>query len=452
MTDREFAHQLRRGIGSAIVELQDNEARLRYKPIVLRCCLQNITYDWQVEGTKGTYLYSAIVALGAEEEFLPRIANAYRGRIPLKLMSQLTDILLGYVREGSEDAMRVMREKYDLLKVRMLRQRVFPLRFCEREQFEELMVIFMELGKWKGFKDCVEDAGRIILSRKDDLCFQYDWFLSRAGRVFGKARVQAFFEKRKETSPNVRAVVDAMNRAEQSCASDPKELQKRPPITPEDLVDEVRKHSPDPDSVYPGIWRILKFAREADEKELRSLADFIEAEEDLYAKSQLLRAFRRVDYPSDLAPLIEWADSDDEDLRYAAVEALGRFRDKRIHDPAVRFLEKGDVESGLVLMKNNRQRTDDDLIRKAVTRSRRVSCATQMSLRDIYRKYKSATCRATLMHAYRSGECSHCRFGIVEVMGRNGALTDDILRECLWDSYDDTRNFANRRIKRSGHG
>lgn len=42
MTDKEFQHQFRRGIESAIVELRQNENRLKYKEIVYRCCLKMI--------------------------------------------------------------------------------------------------------------------------------------------------------------------------------------------------------------------------------------------------------------------------------------------------------------------------------------------------------------------------------------------------------------------------
>jgi hypothetical protein len=79
--------------------------------------------------------------------------------------------------------------------------------------------------------------------------------------------------------------------------------------------------------------------------------------------------------------------------------ALGRLRDPRIHNLAVRYLENGDIDSGLTLMESDYRRSDDDRIRKAVTRSRRVTHAMQMSLRDIYLKYRSASCKAVLIHA-----------------------------------------------------
>ena len=62
MTEKEFLHQLRRGIGSAIVELRQSPDRDKYKELVLRCCLKDIGYDVQIEGTKGYYLYLMISA------------------------------------------------------------------------------------------------------------------------------------------------------------------------------------------------------------------------------------------------------------------------------------------------------------------------------------------------------------------------------------------------------
>lgn len=140
MSDKEFLHQLRRGIGSAIIELKQNENRERYKEIVLRCCLKDIGYDIQVEGTKGYYLYTAISALGYEDEFLEVITKAYMERLNYRLMQQFTDILLAYVQDGSSKAETALKSKYNQLKERLTKQKDFPYRYCEREQFEELNI------------------------------------------------------------------------------------------------------------------------------------------------------------------------------------------------------------------------------------------------------------------------------------------------------------------------
>ena len=67
MNEKAFSLALRRGLGGAIVELKNAEDKSAYREAVLRCCLRDITFDWQVEGSKGEYLYDAILASGEPE-------------------------------------------------------------------------------------------------------------------------------------------------------------------------------------------------------------------------------------------------------------------------------------------------------------------------------------------------------------------------------------------------
>ena len=238
MTGEEFLHQLRRGIGSAILELRQNEYREKYKEIVYRCCLKDIGYDTQVEGTKGYYLYTAISALGCEDEFLETITKVYMERLPHRLMRQFTDILLSYVRDGSSKAATVLRNKYDQLKERLTKQKDFPYRYCEREQFEELMVASINIGKWKCFKRCVDDAGSIIQARKDDKCSYYDWFLDSAETKFGKNQVWEYLNDASTTSQNVCSVVSEYQKVELTRKNHQAALH---PVTLEFLIEEIQK-------------------------------------------------------------------------------------------------------------------------------------------------------------------------------------------------------------------
>ena len=101
MTEKSFAYALRRGLGSAIIELKNNENRRQYRVAVLRCCLRDISYDWQVEGTKGVYLYSAICALDDKDYFEQIIIDRFLSRCPDRLFLQLSSILGCYADDSS---------------------------------------------------------------------------------------------------------------------------------------------------------------------------------------------------------------------------------------------------------------------------------------------------------------------------------------------------------------
>lgn len=444
MTDKEFLHQLRRGIGSAIIELKQNDNREKYKEIVYRCCLKDIGYDLQVGGTKGYYLYTAISALGCEDEFLEVITKAYLERLPHGLMQQLTDILLSYVQDGSSKAVTVLRDKYNQLKEKLTKQKDFPYRYCEREQFEELMIASINIGKWKAFKQCVDDAGYIIRARKDDKCSNYDWFLDSAAIQFGKDKVWKYLNDASSESQNMRSVVSEYQNIELTQENHQAALQ---PVTLKFLIGEIQKH-PLNQRPFGIIGCCMRFAREANKEEIFDLAKYIEAEDNDFIRTQLLRVFRKVDYPLNKEYLIGLAYLNNLELREAAIEALARFKGEQIHDLAIELLEAGDTEFGLTLLKENWKKADDPLIRKLVLKSQRVPHHMQIGLRDIYSKHRSSTCGEILIHAYRNGECSFCRSEIVTAMGKNGVLTDKILLECQYDSYNETRKYANRLIKR----
>jgi hypothetical protein len=123
MTERILLHQLRRGIGSAIIELKENPDCSKYRDIVSRCCLKDIGYDVQSEGTKGFYLYTAICALGVENEFENVIIDAFKKRLEHRLFEQLADILCLYADNGSEKARTALSFKYQCLAEQLIRQR-----------------------------------------------------------------------------------------------------------------------------------------------------------------------------------------------------------------------------------------------------------------------------------------------------------------------------------------
>ncbi len=50
------------------------------------------------------------------------------------------------------------------------------------------------------------------------------------------------------------------------------------------------------------------------------------------------------------------------------------------------------------------------------------------------------------MYVY-TGLCACCRKSVVEAMHKRGLLTDELLQECLYDCYDETREFAEKIIK-----
>lgn len=72
-----------------------------------------------------------------------------------------------------------------------------------------------------------------------------------------------------------------------------------------------------------------------------------------------------------------------------------------------------------------------------------------MQIVDIYSKHKSNSCGDILLHVYRNGKCAYCRLDIVKIMRKNNVLSNEIIQECLYDSYDETRSYAYKIINKN---
>ena len=454
MTDKEFLYNIRRGMGKAIIELQKNPNSERYCDIILRCCQKNIAYNWQVEGTKGRYLYSAICALGSKEQkdkFEDILIDTFKKRLEYDLFLQIADILCLYAADGSQKSRDALQDKYRNLVERLSKQKTFPLKYSERGQFEYLMVWEIDTNKWAAFERCIADAGRILINRRDDACNCYDDFILHCENIFGKKRIANYFEnsaKKSNKSKEVNAYITAANELEKTRAENLRlrKEQPEPKINLESYVVRA-KEAEHEQCAYAHMAKLsMQFAKQGKPDEFMELASIIAAEQSDEVRANLLNVFRNVDFPADIDLLIKYAESDCPQLCDIAIVALKRFADPRVHELAIKLITAGNIEAGLSLLVKNWRKQDEALIRKYIlsVKKAKISHSTQQNLRDIYLTHRSKSCGDILEYAYHNGECAHCRFGIVDAMMKNRVLSESISSECIYDSYDKTRELAKK--------
>lgn len=474
MTERAFVYRLRRGLGSAILELQSNPNRRNYRDAVLRCCLRDISFDTQVEGTKGRYLYTAICALGEQDVFEDILIGAFMRRLPDHLSEQLLDILVCYESAGGKKSKDALCTKMHDLVERLPKQRSFPFQFCEREQLETLMIHAVETGKWSAFQSCVADAGRMILRRGDDGCLFAGEFLWYCENTFGWERVARYLNAAAETSAEVKAFcenvpggVPQYMRANVGTPAKAKMFAKALNAAPKrqevngssraeiammlkTYVARAEELAQD-DFAYGRMWSVGRpLSKQAAPEDLRWLAARAADEQSDEIRANLLRVFWAVDFPGELSALIAYAERGCEHLKIAAVDALARFQDPLVHALALRFIQTGDLDAGLPLLVKNWKKRDEETIRSQLLPTKCVPHSTQWDLRDIYARHRSNACGDILEHVYENGPCAACRFHIVEAMWENRVLNLRVLNECLYNSYEDTRKMAARIKKRLG--
>ena len=448
MTEKEFSQALRRGLGSAIIELKSDKNNSAYSDIVLRCCLRDIAHDTQVEGTKGYYLYTAIKTFDNPEMFLGKIIEKFGKRLYWRLSRQLYDILCCFSNDGYKNADEALERKYDDLKNRLPALRKYNHTYSEREQLESLMIRKLSCG-FKTFKQSVYDISEMIAKRGNADCIFFDFVLDHAKEKFGEKRVNDFIDEMCEKSSAIKLLVDTLNESELSR----KEFQENmfsKSITVEDLLQNARAAAANenPRSKMPRYRHL--FAKRASDEDLMELAHAVLRENDDTVKALLLMMFWRKPFPLDITPLIEYTRSENALLSEIAMKDLEYVKDKRIHDLALQLLEEKGLDSfALGLLLKNYRKTDDDAIRKLIVKTSNVPQHVQSDIADIYTYHRSETALPILLHVYQRGECSHCRYDIVRAMSHCKVLTNEILEECLYDSFEDTRRYAKRLIARN---
>jgi hypothetical protein len=444
MTEKAFSNNLRRGLGSAIIELKENPNRARYRDIVLRYCLRDIAYDTQVEGTKGYYLYTAIQTFDNPGVFLNKIAEKFEGRHYWRLSEQLYDILCCFSNDGYKTADEALEKKYSDLKTRLPKMRNYNLGLCEREQLENLMIRKLDSG-FKAFKLCIHDIGEMIAKRGNCDCLWCDSLFANAKDKFGEERVNSFIDEMCKKSEAVKLLIDTLKAEELSCNEYQANLLTESP-TVDVLLQYAREaaKNENPRSQMPRLRHL--FAKKASEAEFLELAHTVLREDDETVKALLLMMFWRRPFPLDIAPLIEYTKSNNELLTEMAIDKLGYVKDKRIHDLAIHLLEEKGLDSlTLSLLKKNYRKTDDGIICKLIAKASNVPQYVQGDIVDIYTHHGSANALPILLHVYHKGYCTHCRYGIVQAMNHCKVLSDGIIEECLYDSYEDTRKMAKKR-------
>jgi len=451
VTERDFALALRRGLGSAIIELQNNPSNAAYRDTVLRCCLRDISYDWQVEGTKGCYLYYAICALDENDSFEHAIIEKFMNRCTDRLFLQLTAILSCYADDKSALAKDALHAKYEYFAAKNGRLLKKPP-VDEGFQWEQLTCRLFDIVGFGFpiFKRYATDIGELLCKypAKSNL-YYYDNFMSHAKAVFSEKRITDFIDKKCVKSNAIKAIVDTLKSEETSREQyQANKMQKS--ITIETLLEAARSAALEKASHYGAVMRLrYQFMKNASETDILDLANAVIEEKDETAKGFLLRFFLHKPFPLGMASLIEYAQSENEILAENAIGCLEEFKNKKIHDIAVQLLNsKGLKSCALGLLIKNYQKSDVEIIYRLIKNHSTIPHHVQMDLREIFNHHRSHNAFPILFFAYKKGDCSFCRNGIVEAMNHCGVLTDEIINECLYDSYDDTRRLAKKYISR----
>ncbi|MCL2045432.1 MAG: hypothetical protein FWG88_03500 [Oscillospiraceae bacterium] len=449
MTIKEFRQSLRRGIGSAIIEISNSNDKEKYIDIVEYYCKRDISYDVQSEGTKSDYLYFAIWYLDEIEYFEEKIIKRFLSKCSDNLCAQLARLLYLFGNIGYQKSIDALVQKYEYFN-RKKGRLTNSIKYNEAYQREIIVEHLFYLCGFPYFIHFADTLGQELLLNPDNTQHikDWDWFLYCAEKFFSKKRIETYFEKNYGISESITAYMDFCNTLKTTQTENRLSIENHT-ITVQEVINTVRasvnKQFPRTGASRYRTWLHTK----ATETEISEIKELLKQEEDDNTKALLLLLFstpKMAEYIT-IDELIEYACSDSTTIVESVIEVLAHLKDRKIHDLAIELLMERGIESGaLRLLVENYRKDDDALIQSLIIKLGSVSHHIQMDIASIYQHHRSANAFPILFKVYQKGDCSFCRERIVRAMNHCGVLSDELLNECLFDSYDRTRKYAKRVI------
>ena len=171
-------------------------------------------------------------------------------------------------------------------------------------------------------------------------------------------------------------------------------------------------------------------------------------------RAEALSAFSCCSYPDDPQPIIDDTKSECEELQNTAWRAL-----ENIRYPAVRAFAINNAKSGIrtpenfALLVTNYAPEDADLLEELLQKLIAAKDwddvhAVGLDIdRAFYKDSGISHPKHLLPLLYEYNPCSFCRESALVYMSKHRMLTKEILEECLYDSNDDIRRMAAKRLK-----
>lgn len=463
MTKKEFKFAMQRGLGRCIAELKGTDDIEKYQDLVMWGCTHELAYDAQCEGSRSAYLYEMIREFPNAGVFLQAAAERMEKCVhtPGWEFSQCCQLLALFAGEGNEFAVCSLQCCYesllDLLKQKGKKneQGIFP----ERDNFEELCISIATYSSdisdcRKNYLSIVKDMGALIKENPLFMDWTFDWFQAACEGSLGETYVKKVLRNQ---AKHIAEVQDYLASLESMDAVGKEKSEKRyeDPARAEEIYKQLCDGKQVDLEIRPVLMRGLQ--RSGQEHEVRKLGIYYASQTQEQVRVQLLKLLANKDcaYALDVDMLIADSKAADTKLQEYAFRALGLFKDERICEYALELLSDPERKADAVMMLAKNYQEKNKALFEELVKSMPISYkegewhGVFSSVMDIFEdKSVKNPPKELLYYMYENTLCSFCRSYIVKEMGRRRMLTDEILQECQYDSNQEIREYAKRKMQK----
>ena len=432
MTKKQFLFAIQRGLGRGILAVKENPQKFR--KLVLKNCTKNFCFDTQCEGVRAWYTYQMISCYEDTDTFVKIVADKL-----LKTksdggwqISYLSKLLVYFAKDGSAEATNALWTKYNqLYQILSNRQRAPKSNsyFAERDDFESLCIKLSY--DFDIYRRIAKDIGRLYLTKS----FYNGFFASLYS--CNERKYTALLKKEAKNCPEIKRYIEV-------------ELAEKRRFEEER---DKRRNNPSPLSTSSGYMLSRRLERE-DISVVEEYANRYLNETDKKKRAEALHAFVCCPFPFEPTPIIEDAHSEEEELRDMAFRVLERNRHPLIREFALQYLEVH-FENALHILIRNYLPEDEEWLYRFISEleidymENSNWHSYHFDIQDLFDKKDGIKNppKRFLPLIYEQTLCSCCRMTTLKLMGKRRMLTPEILDECLYDSDEDIRKYAEKKLK-----
>ncbi|MES2038098.1 MAG: hypothetical protein V4495_09680 [Pseudomonadota bacterium] len=425
---KQFFHSLTLGTGRAMLLLKAHP-QIDFSTQILAATVNNLAYDKQCECSRAEYLYSLIKRSRQKDALIRIIIKKFSAKKRNDYgMDQLSDLVLYFHQDGIAGAKEALLNR-------------FEKSFSNGYELYARDVL-LEIEGMAGLIMAAEKVGQLPEQERAD--YEDRWRVDDFQNENKSIDVYAELAKAAGQNPAIQNYLDLILSVE------PRKKYRRSKIVPytfaevEEIVDE--------DSRFVRFWPSR--TEGMNPVDIEQIAKNTLAEKDSNRKNKYLRFFDKTKFPFDYAPLLELASRKNikrNRRTMHAVNALSHFKGDDIRELALRkFSGEKTPWDYLRLLVNNYQAGDAEILLEIIQRSDNFHHIHDLvaGMIDIYDANVDAECKAPLEAMYYGMNCAMHRWSVIDLLNRNGVLSDEIVEELAYDTDEDLRKLS-RSIKRS---
>ncbi len=419
MDTHEFGRVMRLGLGRAIVHAQQHDVT-RYRELILDACLRCYAYDLPSEGTRAAYMLDLLEFTPYKESCCEAVLESLPGSGDDADALQRFRFATLLSLDGDARAKRLMYEAY----------RPGP------RHGAGIGIGFMQVDGLAGFLFAARGLAALLA---EDPQPDIGWLQHAAEERLGSDAVQEALRRAAERDPAIRRYHSA---ALASVGTAGRGL--RPPGVMTANYRELAPH-------ISGLRRpgaiLTSWGREASEADLAAAAHGLLAARTAQEQYGHLLIFGERPCPLDLQPLLDLVPVAEQEVGFAAVQALAQVRDRRVRDLAFRLAAEQSPWRGEAprLLAENFQ-AGDHLVGLGWFEAETDDAQRhrqKLGLLHLIERRPDREGDAKILHAlYERGPCGYCRGFVVSGLLERKLLSAELRRECAWDSNTEVRELT----------